>query len=199
MTELYCQTAALSTGSALRSAVAVLSDVSVPASKPLVSLDTLAKRIKHAIAEEGLSQNEVERRVGFGLSRYTTGKRGGTTVSVDKMQALANVLHVEPVWLLLGEGHMRRGGRDMTPAEEAMVLARRSGIREEAWLAAWDRYRDRADEMTALDWALAIHTEAQLLSRSSPQSGEAMATTTPLAGVDARPKPRRGSAPDDDR
>ncbi len=177
----------------------MLSSVSMGASKPAALL-TLAERLKIAIKAEGRdrSQNEIERQAGLNkgqLSTYASGGRGKSTFDVGKMRVLADVLHVTFDWLVFGEGPMRKGGRDTTPAEEAMAFARLSGTREEAWQSAWDRYKDRVDTMTALDWAVAIHDEALSLARATAQKPEAMETTARPVRVDAKPKlpPRRPS------
>ncbi len=203
----YCRTAELSISSTFTEAPHKLSDVSMTASKSLDQLRTLADRLNYALDLEKKSQNEVEKQAGLGtgmFSRYANGKRGGTTVNIDKLVALADVLHVRAEWLVLGNGPVRRGGRDTTPAEEAMTLARLGGTPEEVWQATWDRFRDRADSMTALDWAAAIHQEAALLAKAAAHRVEALDTGVPLVRVDRllpppKPapsqKPRRGSKP----
>jgi hypothetical protein len=95
------------------------------------------------------------------------GERGTSTLDVDKMRALADVLHVQFEWLVLGRGPMRRDGREEpTPAEEAMRLARLSGCREDALQETWERLKEKSKEMTAMDWALAFHASALVLDRA---------------------------------
>ncbi len=167
-----------------------LSDACMVTSKP-ANVMTLAERLQAALALEERSQNAVERQAGLKtgqLSNYATGKRGGSTIAVDKLRALADVLHVTFDWLAFGEGPMRKGGRETTPAEEAMLFARRAGIREDAWQVAWVRYQDRAEEMTAVDWVVAIQTEAQLLARAGAQEPKLLGPAIPPEGVDERRK-----------
>jgi|GEM_PF-6521891 len=164
---------------------------------PALLLRTRAERIKHAVYElEGTSYQKVERALGFSdgdISKYASGKRGQSTVDVDKMAALAAYLHVEFDWLVRGAGPVRSGGRGTTPAEEAIVLARRSGTPEEVIQAAWDRYKDRALTMSGMDWALVIHNEHQVSARPAVQEPKLLGMGTPPARVDTRPKasPRR--------
>lgn len=172
----------------------MLSSVSMSASKP-ASLLSLAERLTAAIKAEGrdgeISQNEFERQAGLKagqLSNYARGNRGGSTIAVDKLRALADVLHVTFDWLAFGEGPMRKGGRDTTPAEEAMTLARKARVPEAVWQSTWDRYKDQETTMTALDWAVAIHNEALFLARSAAQKLEKMGALLPPAGVDASKK-----------
>ncbi len=187
----YCQTSGLSTVNGFTDTDAVLSNDRVPQPKPPSLLKTRAERIAYALDIEKKSQAEVERKLGFSkgdMSKYASGQRGGSTVQVDKMAAVARELHVEFDWLVRGAGPMRPGGRDTTPAEEAMALARGSGTPGEACDLAWERYKDRVDTMTALDWAVAIHDEAQWLARRASQPLEPMGPSAPLLGVDARPE-----------
>lgn len=179
----------------------VLSDVSVTEPKsPGLLLRTRAERIKYAVYElEGKSFQKVERALGFSdgdLSKYASGKRGGSTVDVDKMAALAAYLHVEFDWLVRGVGPVRSGGRGTTPAEEAIVLARRSGTPEEVIQAAWDRYKDRQATMTGMDWALVIHNEHQVSARPVAQEPKLLGAGAPPARVDAARtlRPRRPGA-----
>lgn len=89
--QVYCRSTVLSISSGFTPEGDVLSDVSMPA-KPLAELRTLADRLTYALDLEKKSQNEIEKQVGLGkgmLNRYASGKRGGSTVNVDKMVALA--------------------------------------------------------------------------------------------------------------
>jgi transcriptional regulator with XRE-family HTH domain len=127
------------------------------------------KRVLRALEEEGRSQNSAEREAGLGkgyLSRMIFGDRGGTSVHPQHMRELAKVLHVNFEWLVVGDGPMRRGGRDTTTAEQAITFARGQGAREDAIKSAWDRNQDRATDMTATDWLMAIDGEARRLDRA---------------------------------
>lgn len=136
---------------------------------------TIGERIAYALAEEGRKIGPTELQAGFTrghLGRIIKGERGTATVDINRMRVLADLLHVTAPWLILGEGPMRREGRARTPAEEAMAFARQAGCREDAWLAAWERNKDREAEMTAMDWALAINNEAIRLDRSGVKRPE---------------------------
>lgn len=142
---------------------------------------TLAERVTFAMIAEGRERKvgPTEQQVGYSaghLGRIMKGERGGTTVDVNRLKMLADLLHVERAWLVLGEGPMRREGRTPTPAEEAMTFAREAGCREDAWQEAWERNKDREAEMTAMDWALAINAEAVRLDRSGVKRPEIAAS-----------------------
>jgi transcriptional regulator with XRE-family HTH domain len=165
----------------------ILSNVRMKTHKPVMLLNTRGDRLRHAVDKEGTSLQKVEAAVGFSkgfLSRYCRGERGGTLVDVDKMGALADLLHVGVEWLLYGRGPMRRDGRDTTPAEEALTACRRWGAREEAIQAAWARFRDREATMTAAEWVTAIWSEDALLSRAAAERVEAIEAPLPPPRVD---------------
>lgn len=130
----------------------------------------MGERILLALEEEGRTQTSVERQIWPSqgqLSRLVYGERGTSTIDADKMRALADVLHVQFEWLVLGRGPMRRDGREApTPAEEAMRLARLSGCREDAIQETWERLQGSAKGMTAMDWALAFDASARVLERA---------------------------------
>ncbi len=154
-------------------------------------MGSIGERLTFALKEEGRSQGDAERALGFSkgdLSKYAKGKRGGSTVHVDKWKALSRYLHVEFDWLVSGDGPMRPGGRGTSPAEEAIVLARRSGTRDEAIQAAWARFGNRVATMTALDWAVAIHDEARLFALSVAQEPKLLGPSAPPPRVDAKRK-----------
>lgn len=133
-----------------------------------------------ALEEEGRTQTSVERQIFPSqgqLSRIIYGERGTSTVDVDKMRALSDVLHVQFEWLVLGRGPMRRDGREKpTPAEEAMRFARLSGCREDAIQEAWDRLKNKAGEMSPMDWALAFDASARMLERAGVPRPEEVQT-----------------------
>lgn len=140
---------------------------------------TIGARVRYALDLEGRKIGPTEQQAGYSaghLGRIIRGERGSATVDIDRMRALAELLHVNPTWLILGEGTVRREGRERTPAEEAMAFARLAGCREDAWQAAWDRNKDRDAEMNAMDWALAINNEAVRLDRTGVKRPEVAAS-----------------------
>jgi len=161
--------------------MSLLPFVSMSASSPGPT-SGLGERIKKAIDEEGRgrSQNALERQAGFKpgvLSRYINHKPSADdersrTVDVDKLVALADLLHVRREWLLMGEGPMRREGRSQTKFEIAMVFARQAGCREDAIQLAWERLKQNEPTMSELDWAQAFHNEALLLDRAGVKRPE---------------------------
>lgn len=127
---------------------------------------------------------EMFRSRGF-LSSYTTGRRGLKGNPDPKaMKVIADFLHVNFEWLMLGSGPIRRGGRGETPAEEAMFTARDWGIRGDAWEVAWIRNRDRDAEMSAGEWFEAIRLEGDRLERAGvPRPTAIIATKDAQASV----------------
>ena len=137
---------------------------------------TLGERLNFAIHHERhrgptavenalmLKNPEMFRSRGF-LSSYINGRRGVRFPDPKAMKAIADYLHVAFEWLVLGTGPMRRGGRGGTPAEEALFVARDWGIREDAFEVAWERNKDRSNEMTAEEWFEEIRSEAERLNK----------------------------------
>jgi len=116
--------------------------------------------------ERGLRLKYPGRFSGNGfINRYKSGARGKQTPDPVIIKMIAEFLHVNFEWLLLGSGPMRREGRGSTPAEEAMFVARDFGIRDDAMEWAWQRYKDRAEQMTAMEWFDAIRSEGEWLDK----------------------------------
>lgn len=159
--------------------------VSMSASTPGED-STLGERLDFAIKRE---HHRTERAVERGLrerypgyfkgsgfiNRYVNGKRGTSTPDPRLIKMIADFLHVSFEWLLLGSGPMLRAGRGKTPAEEALFIARDWGIREDAWEVAWERNKDRADDMTAEEWFDAIRAEAEHLDKKQVPRPESVA------------------------
>lgn len=143
--------------------------IMAPAKLPK-ELNDFGRRVQLAMDQEGqLSQNAVGRAAGIPqgyLSRMMRETRGENTVNVRYMRNLARVLHVNFEWLVIGEGPMRRDGRETTAAEQAITTARSLGCREDAIATAWERNMDRESEMAVSDWADAIDAEARRLDRA---------------------------------
>lgn len=135
-----------------------------------------------------LKHPDLFRSRGF-LSSYLGGRRGAKNPDPKAMKAIADFLHVNFEWLVLGTGPLRKGGRGETPAEEALFVARDWGIREDAWEIAWTRNMDRVDTMTAKDWFDAICSEAVRLDREHVPRPESI-----VAQKDAQARVRRASA-----
>lgn len=126
-------------------------------------------RLHLAAEAEGTSVTRLGRESGFGpaLHRYATGDRGSETLeAIARLHEISRKLHVNFEWLALGSGPMRRDGRGTTPAEEAIVFARRNGAREDAIQAAWEANREREKTWTVWEWVEAIDTEVRRLERA---------------------------------
>lgn len=137
------------------------------------------ERILQAISSmEGRSVNNVEAALGMSkghLGRIIRGERASQNVDIDRVTRMAKLLHVNVLWLLTGEGPVRKDGRPTTPAEEAIVFARRNGAREDAIQTAWERNKEREPTMSATDWIIAIDTEARHLERQGVPRPEVVA------------------------
>ncbi len=116
---------------------------------------------------------EIWRTRGF-ISSYLSGRRGAKSPpNANHVNLIAQYLHVEFAWLLLGSGPVRRDGRTETAAEQAMKFARTMGTREDAWEVAWARNKDREADMSAKEWLDAIQLEAERLDRMGVPRPEA--------------------------
>lgn len=133
------------------------------------------ERLRYALELESKTQTSVQTAMmaqhpdefpNIFISRYLNGKTGATRPDPVKVKLLAEHLHVEVLWLLYGDGPVRRDGRDRhTPFEEAMRVARSFGFREDAIQIAWERNKDREGEMDARAWFEAIQAEGYRLTR----------------------------------
>lgn len=123
-----------------------------------------------------LKYPEVFRSRGF-LSSYINGRRGKRAPDPKAIKLIADFLHVEFEWLLLGSGPMRRGARAETAFEQAMFTARDWGIRSDAADVAWERNKDRADSMTVEECFDEIRGEAARLDRAGVPKPEALVAT----------------------
>lgn len=123
-----------------------------------------------------LKHPDIFRSRGF-ISSYLGGRRGAKNPDPKAMKLIADFLHVNFEWLVIGSGPMRKGGRGETPAEEALFIARDWGIRGDAWEIAWERNKDRVDEMTAEEWLDAIRFEGERLDQKKvPRPASIVAT-----------------------
>lgn len=121
---------------------------------------------------------EVFRSRGF-LSSYISGRRGAKAPDPKVIKIIADFLHVTFEWLMIGTGPIRRDGRDPleagTPFELAIFVARTLDIRPDAWDVAWERNKDRAGELTAIEWTELIRDEGQRLERAGIPRPETVA------------------------
>lgn len=121
---------------------------------------------------------EVFRSRGF-LSSYISGRRGAKTPDPKVIKIIADFLHVTFEWLMIGSGPIRRDGRNPleagTPFELAIFVARTLDIRPDAWDVAWERNRDRAAELTAVEWTELIRDEGLRLERAGIPRPETVA------------------------
>lgn len=79
----------------------------------IVSMDTLAKRLKQARKESGMSQDELASKCGMtrgGIGHLETGRRDGTT----NIAQIAYALGVNALWLIDGKGPKYPGHLDAT-------------------------------------------------------------------------------------
>jgi len=69
------------------------------------TMDTLAKRLRHARKARNLTQVELAEKSGVAQSDISKIERG-ETLSTTKLVALSNALNVNPNWLDTGDGEM---------------------------------------------------------------------------------------------
>jgi len=86
------------------------------------------------------------------MSRYLSANKGeGSKSHPDPklLKLVADFLHVNFEWLVIGAGPMRRDGRGQTAFEMAMFTARDWGMRSDGIDLAWERNQEHADKMNA--------------------------------------------------
>lgn len=176
-----CPSGILSNASTVKGHVLASASTKLPFASMIASIpgveSTLGERLRFAFEREHRTQTAVESALMVKypeqfkhrgvISNYVNGKKGTLRPDPRIIKLVADELHVELEWLLIGTGPMTREGRSDTPAEEAMRSARDWGIREDAWQLAWERNKDRAATMTAIDWFDAIRLEADHLNRAN--------------------------------
>lgn len=136
------------------------------------------ERLIAAAEAEGTTVTRLGRESAFGptLWRYVYGTRGGDTFeAMQRLYDLARKLHVNFEWLVFGEGPMRRDGRGSTPAEEAIVFARKNGAREDAIQAAWTEHQENETTWTVWEWVEAIDAKVRHLERTGVPRPEKIA------------------------
>jgi transcriptional regulator with XRE-family HTH domain len=130
----------------------------------------LGERILAALEVEGRTIASAEREAGFSaghLNRIVYGSRGDRgTLDVARFKRLADLLHVEFEWLVLGVGNFRRGGRGPTAAETAIIFARKNNCREDAIRIAWEENKAKSEVMSEVDWVVEIDRVAKMLDRA---------------------------------
>lgn len=69
----------------------------------------IGARVKSALAEGGMSQNEFARQAGVAQSYVSAVCRGKVLASVPLLRGIRSILGISLDWLLLGVGEMRTG------------------------------------------------------------------------------------------
>lgn len=156
------------------------------------------ERLHRAAEIEGTSVTKLSRDHFDGplLHRYVYGDRGEQVLeAVAKLYAVARTLHVNFEWLVLGEGPMRRDGRDDTPAEKAIAFARKNGAREDALKAAWEENSAHEKDWTVWQWVEAIDAKVRHLEREGvPRPEKVREHQKEIAKVSAAKRKRVATA-----
>lgn len=156
-----------------------------------------AGRLKAAMVAEGKTPTRTERESklpqGYMTRLLGTSEKGRARQILapgpDMIRQLADYLEVSYEWLAIGRGSMRQAGWADSPLEEAMLFARRNGAREDAMLAAAERYRDDETVVTAWDWVMVFDSETRRLERGGVPRPEVVAkkqASTRRAGAKMR-------------
>jgi transcriptional regulator with XRE-family HTH domain len=128
------------------------------------------------MAAEKKTPTRTEREAGIKRGYMTRLKSGGVAAPTpETIRQLADYLRVSYEWLAIGRGPMRQDGWASSPLEEAMLFARRNGAREDAMLAAAERYRDDETVVTAWDWVMVFDAETRRLERAGVARPEVLA------------------------
>ncbi|AWT48035.1 helix-turn-helix transcriptional regulator [Oenococcus oeni] len=69
----------------------------------MIDKDIFRKRFDKAIAESGLSQREIARRLGVSPSTITGWLHGRTNVATDQITQISEVLHKDPAWFFTSD------------------------------------------------------------------------------------------------
>lgn len=77
-------------------------------------VDSLAERVKFAVARLRVSQNEIDRRLGKDTGYVSRLLSRGSNPRTDTMQALAAALEVDYLWLSTGRGKAPDGWGEPT-------------------------------------------------------------------------------------
>lgn len=96
---------------------------------------TVGKRIRQARLLKGLSQNELDRRIGAAVgttSRIESGKRGTRGLPDAMIEKYAEVLGIRVIWLLTETGPMERNDDPAPERARAVEVARADGEISEA-------------------------------------------------------------------
>jgi transcriptional regulator with XRE-family HTH domain len=123
-------------------------------------VNTFADRLKAALIRSGLKQNDFEAKAKLAkgyATRLLDGDRVG--VASDRLEAIAEVLHVNYVWLATGRGHMNASEPskystlerlfvehpdDFTGADQAELRSMRFAGKQEPTEEEWYRLRDES-------------------------------------------------------
>ncbi|MDX6480336.1 MAG: hypothetical protein QOG85_846 [Gaiellaceae bacterium] len=109
--------------------------------------------------ESGLPQGYVVRLLGSSEKSKQILSPGPEVI-----RKLADYLDVSYEWLAIGRGPMHSDGWAPSAFEQALLVCQRARTRQDAIDAAVERHRGH-EEMTAIDWILAVDTEARRLER----------------------------------
>jgi transcriptional regulator with XRE-family HTH domain len=134
------------------------------------------RRLEEALAEAGLSQNQLQdlAKLGKGyVSRLISGGRG-QRMTPKMMFELASVLNVRAQWLFLGEGPKRNTETampqsDAPPREVGRTIAQLAGIPDAAIESAIAKHARESAGQSALWWLDMMRAEADELARQAWQ------------------------------
>ncbi len=171
--------------------------------EPIVVPPDFAGRLQLAMDVAGKTQSRTERESGLqGKGRVFRllgkGKNPILSPGPEVIRILADYLGVAYEWLAIGRGPMHPEGWAPSTLEEAQLIARKHGGREDAIAAVADRFRDAGD-MTVMDWLMEFDGEARRLARAGAPRPEVVAKRQGQHRRAAARKKRQDKADGDER
>jgi transcriptional regulator with XRE-family HTH domain len=126
---------------------------SMPGEEP----QTFADRLRSAMTDRKIGQNELDRLCGFKSSGYVNrllhGSRGKRP-SHETIRALAKQLHVREEWLADGEEPMRPDYGTLSPREKAIATGREYDLMADTYAEFEARYPETANPDEPGTWWL---------------------------------------------
>lgn len=123
-------------------------------------VDSFSTRLAQAMALQGVSATELERRAGLSRgsgTRYKTGKRGKSP-GADIVMRIADALHLSPRWLTDGTGPMMAAGgpiADPHPNRTPVLMSpafTAAPLRVQHWISDLRL----AEDLSTEDWRRAL-------------------------------------------
>lgn len=96
-----------------------------------MKVSNFSDRLKEALALRGMSQTELAEKTGIGKGSISTYLRGTWKPKQDKVDLIAQALHVDPAWLMGYEAPMDNGIASYYTNVETATLAEKLRTNED--------------------------------------------------------------------